>query len=577
MTQDNSAQSGGQQPRRFADGESAHPSGVVPQRIADESQHRSMASTTGWTILGTIFPGLGFIRAGRKVLGGVILGVFLLLVVGAAAFTAFNSKLVVRLALDADVLLGASIAIVVIGLLWVVCIAATNLSLRPPFPTPAQRAASAVTVGVLSLVVAAPAAIATNVTFTMATAVCKIFGGNGIAEAVLDCKSGGSATLPNLPLDDTWKDKPRLNVLVLGGDNGEGRDPKLSIRPDTVIVASIDTANGDTTLISIPRQTGFMPFPKDSPLYKYFPNGFNGGTVDDSEYMLNAMWQNLPELVPKDILGNPDTLSSDAMKLSVGEATGLTIDYFVLINMDGFKALIDALGGITVNINYPIPMGGKCEPTQGINQPPNYYLKPGPDQHLTGNRALWYARGRYACTSAKWGNLFEHNSNQARMARQTCMINAVVKQITPENLLLKYQSIAEAGEQMIMTDVPSDMLQPLMYLAGKVRGTKLYSYNFEHNKDGFSTSTPNFDVMRELVKKAISATEKANKRVTEEPSTPSVPATDASAPSEASVPESSPAPEPTVSESSASASSSPSSKYNDLDNACAYHPGEGEG
>ena len=48
------------------------------------------------------------------------------------------------------------------------------------------------------------------------------------------------------------------------------------------------------------------------------------------------------------------------LKLGVGEATGLNIDYSVLINLDGSSAL----GGITVNVNYYVPIGG--EPTLGI-------------------------------------------------------------------------------------------------------------------------------------------------------------------------------------------------------------------
>ena len=46
------------------------------------------------------------------------------------------------------------------------------------------------------------------------------------------------------------------------------------------------------------------------------------------------------------------------MKVSVGEALGLDIDYYMQVNLKGFEQIIDALGGITVNINYKVPIGG---------------------------------------------------------------------------------------------------------------------------------------------------------------------------------------------------------------------------
>ena len=70
------------------------------------------------------------------------------------------------------------------------------------------------------------------------------------------------------PSVDPWAKKPRLNLLLLGGDAGKGR---TGTRTDTVIVASIDTKTGDTTLVSLPRNTGRMPFPADSPLQRLLP------------------------------------------------------------------------------------------------------------------------------------------------------------------------------------------------------------------------------------------------------------------------------------------------------------------
>ena len=81
------------------------------------------------------------------------------------------------------------------------------------------------------------------------------------------------------------------------------------------------------------------------------------------EWMLDAIYKNVPEQQGKDIVGPSDNVGADILKLSVGEAIGLKLDYYVQINLAGFTQLVNALGGITVNINYPdwdtsAPFGG---------------------------------------------------------------------------------------------------------------------------------------------------------------------------------------------------------------------------
>ena len=127
-----------------------------------------------------------------------------------------------------------------------------------------------------------------------------------------------------------------------------------------------------------------MPFPSRSPLHKRYPYGFTSGNSNDAEYFLNAMYRNLPRSVPKDVLGPTDNLGADALKLSVGEALGLRVDYYVLINLQGFSKMINALGGIKLNINTYIPIGGNTD----RRIPPKDFLKPGPNQKLNGRDAL---------------------------------------------------------------------------------------------------------------------------------------------------------------------------------------------
>ena len=87
------------------------------------------------------------------------------------------------------------------------------------------------------------------------------------------------------------------------------------------------------------------------------------------------------------------------------------------------------MGGITVNVNVPVAINGQTD--AGI--PPTGYIQPGADQHLDGFHALWYARGRYGA------------DDYQRMARQRCVINAIIDQANPANLLRRYQALASAG------------------------------------------------------------------------------------------------------------------------------------
>ncbi|MDR1768300.1 MAG: LCP family protein [Propionibacteriaceae bacterium] len=502
------------------------------------SGHNGMGKALGWTLLGAIIPGVGLIKGGRKALGVTVLAVFAALLAGLLALVIGNRDQAIVYLMQPEILYGLAAVLVLLGLIWVVVIGTSHLALRPTTMTTGQRAVGSVVVGLLSMVVLAPMALGANVAVTHANLVQTLFG-----------NKGRSVTVPTVTNEvDPFADTPRLNVLIMGADSGYGRSTSLGLRPDSNIVASIDTKTGATTLFSLPRQTARMPFPEDSPLHDYYPYGFyDGSNPKNPEYMLNAMYNNIPARVPDDILGATDHLPEDIMKISVGYALGLDIDYYVLINLDGFKEFINALGGITVNVNYRIPIGG--DKSKGIV--PKEWIEPGPNQHLGGRKALWYARGRYSL------------DDYSRLERQRCVINAVVQQANPANVLARYQAIANVGENSISTDIPAKILPALVKLAAKVQGTKLRSIVFTDDVDGFSTTDPDWDLVRQQVQKAIKETEKTKGE---------------SASATASASASSATETPGVSASptaSGTATASPSAEAiqsDDLDDACAYHP-----
>jgi LCP family protein required for cell wall assembly len=443
---------------------------------------RSFRRAVAYTVAGTAIPGLGLIAGRRRIVGSVILGLFAAGVLALGLYAAFDRQSLLARAVDPTTLRWAAIALVVIGVIWVGVIIASHLSLRGR-PTRGQRVFGGILVGVLSFAVAAPMAVAAHYSYVTASSVAAVFQSERDTKSATRPTLEATQTAPGEPRDP-WAGKPRLNVLLLGGDAGPGR---VGTRTDTVILASINTKTGHTALFSLPRNAQRMPFPSRSPLHDHYPYGFTSGNSNDAEYFLNAMYRNLPRSVPKDVLGPTDNLGADALKLSVGEALGLRVDYYVLINLQGFSKMINALGGIKLNINTYIPIGGDTD----RRIPPKDFLEPGPKQKLNGYKALWYARGRYG------------SDDFARMDRQRCVINAIIKQANPTNMLARYEDVAMAGKQLVYTDMPQEVLPLMVDLSLRVKDGNVRSVVFKSGVAGFRSSDPDFALMRKRVRAAI--------------------------------------------------------------------------
>jgi len=389
-------------------------------------------------------------------------------VVGAAVWLIRgDERRLLHLLVDGNALAILGIGAVVLGIAWIAVIITGHLLLRPRGLRTGQRVVGAVVMATLSLGIALPAAAAANAAFLARDTLDEIF-----------ASDGQSATVPDAAAGNPFGGKERVNVLLLGGDGAPDRD---GVRTDSVIVASTDTASGATTLFSLPRNLEELPFP-EGPLRDAYPDGFEG--VTESDGLLNAVYRTVPVEHP-DILGPTDNLGADALKLGVGEALGLTIDYYLLINLDGFRTLVDILGGITVNVNEWVPIGG--DDSAGIR--PDDYLTPGPNQLLKGDTALWYARGRYEL------------SDYSRMARQRCAMDAIIAAADPFTLLSRYQDIAATAPDLVLTDIPRSVLPDFVDLGVQVKDAEVRSLVFDNTV--ITPAYPDYDVIRGFVAAAL--------------------------------------------------------------------------
>jgi LCP family protein required for cell wall assembly len=422
----------------------------------------------GLTTLGALLPGVAFLAAGYRRIGWLLLG-GLVVLVGVGAWLATGGQhLAVRMAVSPTGLLLIIAAAIGLAVVWALVVIAGYRVLAPGSTTGGQHVIGSLLVTLLALGVAAPAFEAAHLAAAQRGLITGLFG-----------KDVQSATVPDSAAANPWGDKDRVNVLLLGGDGGADR---TGIRTDSVIVASIDTRTGATTTFSLPRNLENLPFPEDSPLHDVYPDGFEAGA--ESESLLNAVYRNGPEAHP-DILGPTDNPGADFLKLGVGEALGLHIDYYMMVNLDGFSQLIDALGGITVNVNYYVPIGG--EPT--LHYLPDDYFKPGPNQHMDGWHALAFARGRYGLTDYQ------------RMDRQRCMINAIIDAADPMTLLTRYQKIAATTQNIVTTDIPQSVVGDFADLALKIKDAGMQSVVFDASI--IRPAYPDYDKIRTIVQDTL--------------------------------------------------------------------------
>jgi LCP family protein required for cell wall assembly len=435
----------------------------------------------GLAILGSFVPGTGLIAAGRRVSGWIMVGAWAGLVAGVliGVLRAGQSGLM-AIASDPSSLRTLGSILIAVAALWVLAAVVSLYHLQPPTLNAWQRLAGAVAVATATSLVLAPMGLATQYSRTHTELIDRVFASG----------EQRSLTGPTAPPDtaNPWDGRPRVNVLLLGSDAAEGRD---GARPDTIIVASVDTETGDTVLLSLPRNLQRIPFPEESPLHELYPNGFTGAG-DRNNWLLNAVYQNVPADHPEVFAGSSYP-GADATKWAVEGVLDLDIDYFAMVNLDGFQELIDALGGITVNVNYRIPIGTRLNEQTGHCTAARAWIEPEQNKRLDGPRALWFARARcgpYPVTD-------DYN----RMERQRCVIGAIIDEARPMTLLRQYQRLAGAAGEMFVTDVPQTLLPAFVDLAMKVQNAQVVTLAF--TDEVLQSSNPDYERIHELVAEAL--------------------------------------------------------------------------
>ena len=229
----------------------------------------------------------------------------------------------------------------------------------------------------------------------------------------------------------------RITVLLLGGDAGPGRS---GLRTDTMIVASVEPASGRVTLFGLPRNLVQVPLPP-GPARDVFAGG-------RFPRLLNELYtfaeDERPDLYP----GRHKGIA--AVRGAAEELLGIRIDYYALVDLRGFVDVIDALGGVTVNVTDPT----RVEVDRlKLNGGPAYTLQPG-RHHLDGLTALAYARQR------------KETSDYDRMRRQRCLLSALARETDATTLLRAFPRLVPVLKRSVVTNLPVGRLPTLLEATG---------------------------------------------------------------------------------------------------------------
>jgi LCP family protein required for cell wall assembly len=268
------------------------------------------------------------------------------------------------------------------------------------------------------------------------------------------------------------------------------------MRFDSISVVSVNADTGAVTITGIPRDMPNVPF-SEGPMRDRYPNGHQGhadpncgwGSGINQLRTEVEVCQDGDALYP-DARANGSAPAIEATKDAAEGVLGIEIPYYVFLDMHGFAALIDALGGVDITVEQRLPKGGgPSYQGQPAEEWAIGWIEAGP-QHMDGDTAQWYARSRYT------------TSDFDRMKRQRQLQQAILEQFTPQTVLTRFQDVATAGAAIVQTDLPQSLLPYFVELALKAKEQPVTTIELTP-EGGIDEHEPDFAYIQELVRNAL--------------------------------------------------------------------------
>ncbi len=229
---------------------------------------------------------------------------------------------------------------------------------------------------------------------------------------------------PDRPARPGPRDGQRINVLIIGVDTTDTRSATLT---DTMMVASLDPVGGSVSMVSMPRDLVNVPLG-------------NGDVFGPKLNSLMSYADRHPEAFPNGGLW--------ALQDAAGALLGIPIHYYATMDMSGFIAMVDAVGGVDIVVK----KGFEDPNYDGYGTDQRGFSITAGQHHLNGIEALAYARVRKA----------KGESDFTRAARQQEILAALRKKATSGgSLFWQLPDLLKAVGKSIRTDLPTDQLPTL--------------------------------------------------------------------------------------------------------------------
>lgn len=254
----------------------------------------------------------------------------------------------------------------------------------------------------------------------------------------------------------------KINILLLGTD---ARTVDEGARSDVIILVNLNPTTKKATLISIPRDT-YVEVPGHG--YDKINATFNKDYFEDGGVELTIK-------TIENLLGLPEK----------------TIELYAVVDFEGFKKVIDALGGVTIDVKermYYHSWTGDVK----------IDLQPGV-QHLDGEKALQYARFRYD----EYGDYYvdEEGNIHGRVSRQEELLKAIIDQTKDIRNLWRLPQVAKAIGEAINTNITPSQITKLGLLFKNISSSDLTVIPFPGKADyinEISYIVPDFEKLKEI-------------------------------------------------------------------------------
>jgi LCP family protein required for cell wall assembly len=276
--------------------------------------------------------------------------------------------------------------------------------------------------------------------------------------ATMPPRGGGTGTLPSLTVTTPWArpgaipwgDDGKFDLLLLGSDAGSDR---WSRRMDVMLLVEVDVATGRVAMFGFPRNMVNVPLPPGA--------ARNASPCGCFQKLLNEVYTDATFYYPELWPGEGSVSGIAAVRATISELTQRPIDAVLVADLWGVIKVVDAMGGIDMNVtepvydnNYPDPVLGSIQLRIGTGQ-----------QRLNGRLALAYARSRH------------QDSDYGRMRRQQALLLAIRDQLGAATIL-NAPALAAAAKGYVWTDLPRSSLPNLVDLFSRAATAQVRLYRF---------------------------------------------------------------------------------------------------